>query len=134
VLTNLSWRFGFTDFESSDALGHGARYLNEDGLVVVVDTDGVVGGLKNGVYRTLRVSRTAGRPSRATSASTSSTSRPDRLVHLLRFGEVPPDFSEKTLGYRSFLQSCKAAETSAPVDLRWSLDADDYLLTAGSRT
>ncbi|MFC8851412.1 OST-HTH/LOTUS domain-containing protein, partial [Micromonospora sp. NPDC057141] len=40
-----------------------------------------------------------------------------------------PDFSEKKLGYRSFLQFCKAAATSGVVDLRWSADADDYLLT-----
>ena len=44
--------------------------------------------------------------------------------------KVRPDFSEKKLGYRSFLQFCKAAATSAAVDLRWSPDADDYLLTA----
>ncbi|MFC4147630.1 PIN domain-containing protein [Micromonospora mangrovi] len=40
-----------------------------------------------------------------------------------------PDFSEKKLGYRSFLQFCKAAATSGAVDLRWSADAEDYLLT-----
>lgn len=40
-----------------------------------------------------------------------------------------PDFSEKKLGYRSFLQFCKAAATSGVVDLRWSPEADDYLLT-----
>ena len=40
-----------------------------------------------------------------------------------------PDFSEKKLGYRSFLQFCKAAATSGVVDLRWSAEADDYLLT-----
>ncbi|MER5334897.1 PIN domain-containing protein [Micromonospora sp. NPDC002717] len=43
-----------------------------------------------------------------------------------------PDFSEKKLGYRSFLQFCKAAATSGIVDLRWSQDADDYLLTPQS--
>ncbi|MET8352370.1 MULTISPECIES: PIN domain-containing protein [unclassified Micromonospora] len=41
-----------------------------------------------------------------------------------------PDFSEKKLGYRSFLQFCKAAATGGVVDLRWSPEADDYLLTA----
>ncbi|MFU8850742.1 NYN domain-containing protein [Micromonospora sp. SL1-18] len=41
-----------------------------------------------------------------------------------------PDFSEKKLGYRSFLQFCKAAATSGVVELRWSPDVDDYLLTA----
>ena len=43
---------------------------------------------------------------------------------------VRPDFSEKKLGYRSFLQFCKAAVTSAAVDLRWSPEADDYLVSA----
>jgi hypothetical protein len=42
---------------------------------------------------------------------------------------VRPDFSEKKLGYRTFLQFCKAAATSGAVHLRWSPDADDYLLT-----
>ncbi|MEV1144433.1 NYN domain-containing protein [Micromonospora sp. NPDC049799] len=41
-----------------------------------------------------------------------------------------PDFSEKKLGYRSFLQFCKAAATARAVDLHWSAEADDYLLTA----
>jgi uncharacterized protein (TIGR00288 family) len=41
-----------------------------------------------------------------------------------------PDFSEKKLGYRGFLQFCRAAATSGAVDLRWSPEADDYLLTA----
>ncbi|GAB3178450.1 uncharacterized protein (TIGR00288 family) [Micromonospora palomenae] len=40
-----------------------------------------------------------------------------------------PDFSEKKLGYRSFLQFCKAAATSGVVHLEWNADADDYLLT-----
>jgi uncharacterized protein (TIGR00288 family) len=40
-----------------------------------------------------------------------------------------PDFSEKKLGYRSFLQFCKAAATGGVVRLEWSQDADDYLLT-----
>jgi hypothetical protein len=44
--------------------------------------------------------------------------------------KVQPDFSEKKLGYRSFLQFCKAAATSGAVDLQWSSDAEDYLLTA----
>ncbi len=43
---------------------------------------------------------------------------------------VRPDFSEKKLGYRSFLQFCKAAATGGAVSLEWSSDADDYLLTA----
>ena len=47
---------------------------------------------------------------------------------------VRPDFSEKKLGYRSFLQFCKAAATSGAVDLQWSPDADDYLLTIKTDT
>jgi hypothetical protein len=43
---------------------------------------------------------------------------------------VRPDFSEKKLGYRSFLQFCRAAATGGAVDLRWSPEAEDYLLTA----
>jgi uncharacterized protein (TIGR00288 family) len=43
---------------------------------------------------------------------------------------VRPDFSEKKLGYRSFLQFCRAAATNDAVDLRWNPEADDYLLTA----
>ncbi|WP_432828025.1 NYN domain-containing protein [Dactylosporangium sp. CA-092794] len=43
---------------------------------------------------------------------------------------VRPDFSEKKLGYRTFLQFCKAAATSGAVRLSWNPDADDYLLTA----
>ncbi|MEJ3743903.1 PIN domain-containing protein [Actinomycetes bacterium KLBMP 9797] len=39
-----------------------------------------------------------------------------------------PDFSEKKLGYRSFLQFCKAAATNGGVDLQWNTEADDYLL------
>ncbi|MER7165337.1 PIN domain-containing protein [Micromonospora sp. NPDC000207] len=39
-----------------------------------------------------------------------------------------PDFSEQRLGYRGFLQFCKAAATAGVVDLAWSPDADDYLL------
>jgi uncharacterized LabA/DUF88 family protein len=47
--------------------------------------------------------------------------------------KVVPGFSEKKLGYRSFLQFCKAAATSGAVSLTWSPEADDYLLTAESR-
>jgi uncharacterized protein (TIGR00288 family) len=42
--------------------------------------------------------------------------------------KVEPGFSEKKLGYRSFLQFCKAAATSGAVGLQWSPDADDYLV------
>jgi uncharacterized protein (TIGR00288 family) len=48
--------------------------------------------------------------------------------------KVRPDFSEKKLGYRSFLQFCEAAATSGAVDLKWSPDADDYLLTGKRET
>jgi hypothetical protein len=34
------------------------------------------------------------------------------------------------LGYRSFLQFCQAAATSGAVELHWSPEADDHLLTA----
>jgi uncharacterized protein (TIGR00288 family) len=44
--------------------------------------------------------------------------------------KAAPEFSEKKLGYRSFLQFCKAAATSGAVELSWSPDADDYLVTA----
>ena len=47
---------------------------------------------------------------------------------------VRPDFSEKKLGYRSFLQFCRAAATTGVVDLQWSADADDYLLTAKTQS
>jgi hypothetical protein len=50
--------------------------------------------------------------------------------HLRR---AQPDFSEKKLGYRSFLQFCKAAATTGSVDLRWDPEADDYLLTSSAR-
>lgn len=46
--------------------------------------------------------------------------------------KVRPDFSEKKLGYRTFLQFCKAAQTSGVVTLEWSRDADDYLLGAST--
>ncbi|GAA1864265.1 NYN domain-containing protein [Myceligenerans crystallogenes] len=41
-----------------------------------------------------------------------------------------PDFSEKALGYRGFLQFAKAAQTAGAIDLTWDDDADDYLVTA----
>jgi uncharacterized protein (TIGR00288 family) len=47
-----------------------------------------------------------------------------------RVRKAAPGFSEKTLGYRSFLQFAKAAATAGAVALEWSADADDYLLTA----
>jgi uncharacterized protein (TIGR00288 family) len=47
---------------------------------------------------------------------------------------VRPQFSEKKLGYRSFLQFCQAAATSGVVSLRWNPDAGDYQLTVPSKT
>ena len=41
-----------------------------------------------------------------------------------------PDFSEKALGFRGFLQFAKAAETAGAVSLAWDDEADDYLVTA----
>ncbi len=46
-----------------------------------------------------------------------------------RLRKVRPEFSEKKLGYSSFLQFCRAAATSGAVDLQWSSESDDYLLT-----
>lgn len=43
-----------------------------------------------------------------------------------------PDFSERKLGYRSFLQFCKAAATDGAIQLRWSPEADDYLITTAA--
>jgi hypothetical protein len=43
-----------------------------------------------------------------------------------------PGFSEKKLGYGSFLQFCKAAATRGMVGLAWDPDTDDYLLTVPS--
>ncbi|HWS34813.1 MAG TPA: NYN domain-containing protein [Actinoplanes sp.] len=50
------------------------------------------------------------------------------LKNLLR--KAAPGFSEKKLGYRSFLQFCKAAAAAGAVDLRWDEAADDYLVSA----
>ncbi|MEL7977825.1 NYN domain-containing protein [Isoptericola sp. F-RaC21] len=40
-----------------------------------------------------------------------------------------PDFSEKALGYRGFLQFVKGAAASGAVGLAWDDDAEDYLVT-----
>ncbi|NUT02186.1 MAG: NYN domain-containing protein [Hamadaea sp.] len=42
---------------------------------------------------------------------------------------VRPDFSEKKLGYRSFLQFCQAAATSGVIGLSWNPDVGDYQLS-----
>lgn len=41
-----------------------------------------------------------------------------------------PEFSEKGLGYRNFLQFCKAAQAADVVSIAWNDDAEDYLLTS----
>jgi len=41
-----------------------------------------------------------------------------------------PAFSEKTLGFRGFLQFCKAAAEAGVVELRWDDDEDGYVLSA----
>ena len=46
---------------------------------------------------------------------------------------IRPDFSEKPLGYRSFLQFCRAADTNGAIRLEWDDDADDYLLSVPQR-
>lgn len=46
-----------------------------------------------------------------------------------RLRKQDPAFSEKSLGYRSFLQFTKAAQATGHVALRWDDDADDYLVT-----
>lgn len=42
--------------------------------------------------------------------------------------KVAPGFSEKKLGYRSFLQFCKAAAAAGAIGLEWNQAADDYLV------
>nr|WP_187361314.1 PIN domain-containing protein [Phytoactinopolyspora mesophila] len=46
-----------------------------------------------------------------------------------RLRKNQPGFSEKKLGYGSFLQFCRAAATAGVVELVWDSDADDYFLT-----
>lgn len=48
----------------------------------------------------------------------------DRLRH------HEPEFSEKSLGYSSFLQFCKAADTEDVAELWWDDDHDGYLVAA----
>jgi uncharacterized protein (TIGR00288 family) len=47
---------------------------------------------------------------------------------------IRPDFSEKPLGYRSFLQFCRAADTNGEIHLEWDDTADDYLLSIAPGT
>jgi uncharacterized LabA/DUF88 family protein len=49
-----------------------------------------------------------------------------------RLRKARPGFSEKKLGYRSFLQFCKAAETSGGIKLTWDDAAGDYRLAVSS--
>ncbi len=49
-----------------------------------------------------------------------------------RVRKVRPDFSEKTLGYRNFLQFARAAAAASYVDLRWDAESEDYLLTTAA--
>ncbi|MDO8143691.1 NYN domain-containing protein [Isoptericola sp. 178] len=51
------------------------------------------------------------------------------LKNLLR--KQRPDFSEKALGYRGFLQFCRGAEEAGAVKLAWDDDAEDYLVSLG---
>jgi hypothetical protein len=53
------------------------------------------------------------------------------LKNLIR--RIRPGFSEKALGYRSFLQFCRAADTTGAIPLAWDDRADDYLLTTSPR-
>ena len=43
-----------------------------------------------------------------------------------------PEFSEKALGYRSFLQFCRGAEATGHIALSWDDDSDDYLVSSPS--
>jgi uncharacterized LabA/DUF88 family protein len=45
-----------------------------------------------------------------------------------------PGFSEKDFGYSGFLQFCKAAKARGVVDMEWDEEADDYILTAATRS
>ncbi|MEG3613993.1 NYN domain-containing protein [Isoptericola haloaureus] len=49
------------------------------------------------------------------------------LKNLLR--KQRPDFSEKALGYRGFLQFCKGAEAAGAVRLAWDDETEDYLVS-----
>ncbi|MGO1973984.1 MAG: NYN domain-containing protein [Propionibacteriaceae bacterium] len=52
------------------------------------------------------------------------------LKNLLR--KRRPEFSDKGLGYRNFLQFCKAAQTAGVVSLRWDDEVGDYLVAVSS--
>jgi len=40
-----------------------------------------------------------------------------------------PKFTEKRYGFGGFLQFCKAAQARGLIELSWSDDADDYLVS-----
>jgi hypothetical protein len=46
--------------------------------------------------------------------------------------KVDPDFSEKTYGYRGFLQFSRAAAARGVITMEWSDDAEDYLVGPGA--
>jgi uncharacterized LabA/DUF88 family protein len=49
-----------------------------------------------------------------------------------RIRKDSPDFSEKSYGYRGFLQFVKAAAARGVVTMEWNDDAEDYLLEGGT--
>jgi hypothetical protein len=48
-----------------------------------------------------------------------------------RMRKMEPSFSEKTFGYRGFLQFCKAAAAREAIAMDWDQESEDYLLTVG---
>lgn len=68
---------------------------------------------------------------RAVVAEMSARGEPVALSGLKdKLRRTQADFSEKKLGYRSFLQFCQAAATTGAITLRWDPDAGDYVLDA----
>src|SRR5947207_954023 len=81
--------------------------------------------------RRARPGRSAGPELRSVVLDGAGSGRASALSGLKnQLRRIRPDFSEKKLGYRSFLQFCQAAATSGAVELHWNPEADDYLLTA----
>ncbi|GAA1722474.1 hypothetical protein GCM10009809_17710 [Isoptericola hypogeus] len=66
---------------------------------------------------------------RAVVAADGGTSPLSGLKNELR--KRRPDFSEKALGYRGFLQFAKAAAAADAVGMAWDDTAEDYLVTVG---
>jgi hypothetical protein len=48
-----------------------------------------------------------------------------------RMRKTEPTFSEKSFGYRGFLQFCKAAAAREAIAMDWDQESEDYLLTVG---